>query len=533
MSFWQRSGSLEVRSREAFGVTALAYINTRWGHDASLLMRPYPSTMQPRIPALYLDGFFLEQCKPNVEVLLQCLSPGTSDIPPQLLRQLLSSLLAESKQDTSAPVQLTMRIAKLLTLSERPEIASDIVKHFVLDRPEDSAWHRHRHGQSYLNRLSKTHAESLLLDMATSMRRLIETSRDSKPLVKVTTQRALAKLLGAGNLVDPTTSCEILAKLSTIAHHPNVIFAIIKSLCVFRHHPRATHTIRELVVPLGGMVGTRGPRTLDDWEAYDNGINEHMDLPDPDNDYILETLLECRPMAGQAQHSWIQDIVLPVLELSMSHHRRWLSLFLSRNKFENVTIADMPESPLIPDYVLRLFQLHPQLYGTFKIIQSYIAFQLSPPGWAIAVCDTIRSNEELVYSRAGEHWLSLFPRSDDGLPRGMSHFVLALACKELHDSAGPVTGATMQLVKNSILDMSRQLIDDSHVKMHDLLVQELIDMWTSDDDISWTAHACPLLQQLLACIDGLRTEEWLRDHLRNPRRLLDTHAHRLSMLGRL
>ncbi|KAI0125302.1 hypothetical protein BJ170DRAFT_686166 [Xylariales sp. AK1849] len=151
-------------AKDSLAAAAVVYIN-KYGSDNSLLLKPFPSQDDVRFPALYLDQDFLERTskKTSVEEPLEVLAHLSSNVPTQLLVQLASSLLTRLNNDTKEDPgvrEATMKIIKRLARGDRPGVACKFLQKIVLDRQDDSSWHRHLFNVGFLRRLSARDAKS-------------------------------------------------------------------------------------------------------------------------------------------------------------------------------------------------------------------------------------------------------------------------------------------------------------------------------------------------------------------------------------
>ncbi|KAJ0156130.1 hypothetical protein CTA2_12806 [Colletotrichum tanaceti] len=207
---WPVSG----KGADAILASVLLTVNTMEGSDNSILKRPFPSESDDtRYPALYLDQEFLEPFERDCSWLRDSrISRIVRSGPPELLAQVVKSVLrrveADAKNEPEGgfppiPQPLAMTLMKLPLHSDRPSLASPLVRDIVLNRPGDSAWHRELLHKGFFNTLRPADAKSLLGMISDGVQeKLLLDQQSARPLIKVTTVKMLAKLLSDAPFLD-------------------------------------------------------------------------------------------------------------------------------------------------------------------------------------------------------------------------------------------------------------------------------------------------------------------------------------------
>lgn len=133
---------------------------------SGLLDQAFP-VANPRFPAVSLDEEVLGdsgQTDTQVEDMVRDSLPHT---PPSLLLRLANSVVERCCQEATPSKDLrkwTEFILQCLVQSDRPELATDLIKHILLDSPGDTSWHRIVLHAGIIKKLPPVHAKSLILD---------------------------------------------------------------------------------------------------------------------------------------------------------------------------------------------------------------------------------------------------------------------------------------------------------------------------------------------------------------------------------
>ena len=145
--------------------------------------------------------------------------------PPTLLRTLavaaLDRLYATSTESSKVASRESTAhgLLFLLSQSDRPELAVELILSTVLDRPDASSWHRQLLKRTFIRDLSAQQAQKLALSFASVVRaRLDKTSSlgklhpesdkpasSPKPVIKVTIVKFLAQFLDNADLFQLTS----------------------------------------------------------------------------------------------------------------------------------------------------------------------------------------------------------------------------------------------------------------------------------------------------------------------------------------
>ena len=159
------------RKEEGLIASVLLYLDSTENKSSRILAKPFPSPTNVRYPALILDhDFLVDRDLAGVQVI-QVLRVLIDRIPSSLLLDLTSGIIdssaKSSRSETNATISTSAcQLLALLTKSDRPQIATDLILRTIIDRPETSSWHRQFLSSALLCRLSRDNAHQLLISFA-------------------------------------------------------------------------------------------------------------------------------------------------------------------------------------------------------------------------------------------------------------------------------------------------------------------------------------------------------------------------------
>ncbi|KAL2882617.1 hypothetical protein SGCOL_001819 [Colletotrichum sp. CLE4] len=573
--FWdanQFSRPLPGKSVDAYFASLLLALNTIHGSDSSVLKHPFPSKVDARYPALYLDQDFLETVneafprgnEARVEHLLQ-------SGPPALLVEVVQSILRnvaaneKSESPTHARIQLAMQLIKLLANSDQPSLAFPLIRDVVLNRPGDSAWHRQLLTKRLFNSIPPKETKRLLSMISLGMQEKLEEQHvrykkakeeggelaaQSSPAVKVTTVKMLAKLLRDAPFLDITSAVDILSGLLTKAQHIDIRVAIIQTMFDTLEAETASPNVKnrilmvieDLAVPLAASLDELRPMTEVDWkQAEADGelpevvkANDRTAAPIRFLFYDLDTKLRNDPVS-QAKLAGITDRL--ILQ-SAENNRRWLELFLRKNGFSLPPGESLPLSPVDPAMLkifprTRVYFSRPML----EMLSRYALANVQPSPGMAAITKKIESNPTLENSNAGKHWLLLFGRNErqmvqHGWTDCLEHMHLPHMSKEVAD---PNDRITVDMLQRFAEDFAHRLISHGNPSYVELLFRNLSAPMLRENNSealkSWQSTTQPVLRSIIARVKESRTPSWQRDPMREPKVLPDIFRLKVAMLA--
>ncbi|KAH6648783.1 hypothetical protein BKA67DRAFT_538795 [Truncatella angustata] len=580
---WQIPGSYETplpgATRDALITACISYINTKYGSDSSLLLKPFPSETDIRIPALYLDTEFLEaHGTPNANWQMEILSRFSSRIPLPTISQLAKSLLGRlNGSDKEDPIvrEAAMAIIKQLVRSDRPEIARHLVQYVVLDRQDDSSWHRHLVNIRFLKSLSVEHAKEFIADIcaeiqqrqaqfaADQVKRKAERHErrsdpsDSEPppkqaegesqsatlMIKVSTIKMIAQLLRGADFIDQKFACDILEKLLNSSSHPDVQFAIVDGLVSSLVHSKKSSVrehvyeiLEKTVIPIVSSINERRPPKEKEWLSAETGVG---DIPEIYEGNTMDTLPPIMSLLWMTRAQWKDDtpeyqewltrVLIPIIERSAAENVRWVALFAKRHEFE-MPEHYLPALPAKRKLLLDYWSSVPQALtkANFETLKCYFMVNFKPHHKLRAANDAVKKDGDFLRSNAGKHWLYLWDNPDYAAFNdcGITPIVNCL----LRMDNTSQNDLTVTEVQDFISYIVADLTAKADVRFFNRLMTCFANT-TRDNKARWTTNCLPLLGRVIRDIDRLRTEAWQRDPHRAPARLPETFSIKLKILG--
>ncbi|ERF73334.1 hypothetical protein EPUS_08276 [Endocarpon pusillum Z07020] len=467
-------------------------------------------------------------------------------LPPHYLARLatealdkLSSLSANDER-TASMERKTYNLLRLLGSSDCPQLASDLVLRAVLDRPEASSWHRMLLSKSLIMRLSATNAQALLRSFATSIKLKLDaqaqrrasqssTTKDSKPIIKVTTVKYLAQILGDSELVAPTFAVDVLSALLGSEAHLDVRIAVVESLLAMltrctseSSKPLASRLLSALeeTIPIAGSLHERRLLSDADWieadrtgnppEIYDDG---GIDTMPP----LLNLLVQWNP-SSRWRPQIVQRILLPIVKVSTATNNRWVRIFLARHAF---VLDEYPPTPVKPILLAMLLSKDPGLMPA-SILEHWhqvVLINLNPSEEITNITRRVKADVVLHKSNEGRHWLSLFGMGTSAYQLGrfnLSRQLLSWAKSEVED------GINLLQIQHILLDQAKALL---------FLSDDTFEYWNrfmedfeprngsyiaNEDMVAWARNTRPVIENVISFVQSLRTPSWQQNPDRQP-----------------
>ncbi|KAL1794349.1 hypothetical protein ACET3X_007770 [Alternaria dauci] len=553
-------------------LSALLYLDTKYVSDDRLLATPFPSAADVRYTSLFLDEDFLTAEEPNQYTAARDISGHLDTIPPLLLAQssqnldkALKKFDADSEKEINAnPLEVTMELVARLGESDRPSLATQSVVRTVLNRPESSSWHRKLLKPSFLRRLPATQAEACIQAFTDGLIHLLRTKDKRKKIlddqkvesgdkrhVKVTTRKMLAQIFQDLDLVGADYALSVLQKLSKMDTHVDVRLNIIKSLLVLLasssgEQSREVFTLLESFVPLAGALDEREPLNEARWVKCEQtlslpelqpGISGISSSDSPTLVALLKYLRDGNIATNQIQ-SFVDRIVMPILQSLRDQTARWVALFLRKYGLEGMLLGDfqIPSIPRDPSVNMTLLSMEKGKLSHIPrgVLEEYVTFMSSRaalPAPMQAMNERLAADPALRSLPEVEAWMRLYGRTLEVQGDGTEFFdiigLLDHAVESSDDAA-----ITPKVVQEQFLKLFTTLVwndTPTYTNLTKGLCEDLLagrylrKTW-------WTSYGKPILEAMVSYVDNLRTREWGRDPARKPSVLPDTFSWRLLLL---
>lgn len=390
---------------------------------------------------------FLNQATSPIQILLQTLtSTALAATTTAMLDSGNEKRKKRDRQPTDAVLErLSYDGLVRLTKGRNPELAQQLVLRTILDRPDASSWHRQLLSASFMKSLPAKDAQEMLLAFSTAIGKKLEEqsyikvgeaqlSKSAPPqsIVKVTTVKYLAQLLDNAQFISANAAVEVLVELFKAGTHIDIrlatldsLLGLLNTLCgsageSWRSNDLVEKILESLetVIPVVGSVNERRPPREEDWQ---DAITTNK-LPNiTDISSGLPPLLHAVLVApNSTQYPWLKKLkpeflerfVLPILTLSQSEHRKWVSLFLSVHK-SNLLVKDLPPTPVTPLVWRNLVDIYPHFLPQ-TVLEDYNKFfvmTINPPAAMEGFNLSLKNDIELKNTPAVQHWLSIFDKN--------------------------------------------------------------------------------------------------------------------------
>nr|POE54205.1 hypothetical protein CFP56_63508 [Quercus suber] len=537
------------KTQEALIAAALLHLNGKRCSSQRLLRSPFPSNKLQRFPALFLDDEFLDRKDlDDTCPVVGYLQRVNEAVPPTLLLQLVKALFTEleANEQNAKLVQDAFAMLKLLSTSERPELALHLIVEVILNRPDDSTWHRSLVNPTLFAILPAEKAKDFMKSLAHSIQMRLhgKSARPSDidpaaklprlPAVKITTAKLLAQLTSGTEVMDEEICVGILSSLISSASHLDIRVAVVQSLIhVFADSSdyavknSVLDVLQKHAVPIAGSLNEQIRLTENDWEAAEGNqelIPEvFMDTAHQDLGPILCAIVgavKLRKMSDQDRADFISKLLLPSLELSAQVNQRWMSLYFRSLGVPN---TNLPKVPVKLRFLCSMFD-HPSYLPGWAAESWLEVFSIDrhPPPAIARINSRISEDVVLRQSNAGKHWLSMWKQEKPFVSE--NRFILTKLL--VRDWWTRVDGGiTHGQIQNLVLKQADILIKTSDERFSDwdrFVAQLRLPFEYPKLQANWQSRCRPVVEKLIHHIKELRTPAWQKDPSRFPALLPNT-----------
>ena len=554
--------------REGMIVSALLYIDSQTDDGSRLLNKPFPSRSITRYPALWLDVEFMELDSVGIAQAMNLIKDKRflSTAPPTLLLKLARAAIdhlakAVPKESVAHGKNIDWKICNivgLLTRSDRPHLAVDLVLKIIIEYPDASSWHRQFLSNKFMKRLSADQSRKMLQRLSSAiqnqMREMANSSKSldstipassapkSKSYVKITTIKYVAQLLKGASFVSPDVSLDILLGLLNSSTHIDIRVAVVRSLLemldacsidVDKAHGNKIFSVLEALIPIAGDLDERRQLQTEDWavaerdqklpEVFEQGTLSLSDSVPP----IVNELMRNRywPYEDHWKVPRVKRLLIPILEYSISTNQKWLEVFASKYGLDLAS----PNLPILPvklkvleDLIHRYTTLVPA--SLLNLYHRFVLINILRPQ-EIAALNKKLEGPEFRELQETKHWLSMFGRT----PSSYFYKTFDLLSKfKRHGESTDPKCITMSQVENLAFSQAKALLfypDSSQIESFMSLLKT-----PPFEDYASSRSAKALVKRVVDLIDSLRTPAWQRDPNRNPKVLPNTLTYRIWLL---
>ncbi|KAF2003987.1 hypothetical protein P154DRAFT_64050 [Amniculicola lignicola CBS 123094] len=549
-------------------LSAILFLDSLNAAKERLVTRPFPGDQDVRYPSLYLDEEFLSRRDLFSSQAIPALQEHIKSVPPNLLAELAERTIAAlkprgSESNSVSDDTMAFQLLVLLTKSDRPSLASELVVRTILQRPDASAWHRSLLAPGFFKRLSASDARACFKAFASGIMTTLQTQEELKPkasvnketgseessknaaekvsgpFVKVTTIKFLAQLLHNAEFVSEEFSIAILSELAKRSSHLDVRQAVLSSFLnmlrtATEQQAEKILNALEVFIPVAGNLNERRPLTEEDWTTASKSLTPPLvDGTTTDVPAILDAIVRFRmnaPTDFPHMDAYTSRILLPIFARLQQENARWIKIFLLSH---NIPEADHEslKIPYLPrnERAWRLLLTTGTSYLPVSILDEYnrwVTFNMAPPA-QIATLNKTLTDPALYSVPANYHWLSLYNHNRDITYHTLDVEVLLEAVPESPKADSEIT---LTLVQQHILAQWTVILlhDSPHYKN---LHMEIESLRPSTFSKLWIERCRPVMEAIVLYIERMRSMDWERNHKRRPTVLPDLWEQRLWLLS--
>lgn len=572
-SIWNYAQGPEAK--EANALSALLYLDAKYGSKEGLLSTPFPAADEIRFPCVYLDEEFLSREELKVH---SALGQACSDSAPLLLihkvavavvERLLSSKSSPTLENTS------LELVRALKNSDRPILAFDLALRVIISQPSASSWHRILFNDGFLNSLPASEARICIEKYAEAIGQRLNAMKENKakaeadsepdtqapeeggarkedqPFIKITTLKSLAQILNNSTYIGDDVSLKILTDLSQAVSHIDVRVSILKTFLskLESNRPELWDFVcsaLESFLPIVGSMDEREPTIAvpGDLTNADNGVLETQKLIEQGQTGLPKLTLNTNllredesPMAcaivehfsriddPRLVNVYLERILLPLLKAFENQTARWTTLFLRKYAKENSDVLNLyvppvPKGIAVVNAILAKSGLkeYPVPQTLLDKYVTYLLFRIEPPA-------PVRElNQNLDKSALRSHpevdtWLSLY---GNDLRQSWSNLLRPRQTMfEPKETKGSKSHVTPQSYQGAFMKVFKALV--SADSPHYTRLTEFVYLVDATEDCK------PIVEKMIAHVSSLRTREWERDPKRSPAVLPDIFPWRLLL----
>jgi hypothetical protein len=530
--FWTRrvpgitSPTMPPASRTAIIAAALLYVTESISGHANVLSRPFPTSRDARYPALFLDNDFLDRSDLSVESACEALLSYISEVPSELLRH-----IAESFETALDDPKFKSKLSKMYALfnltadSHMPWKFVGLHLRLILDRPDDSSWHRQLLAPRLLDNLPATQAEQVISDIERSILERLGNDKN----VKITTLKQFAMMIARSRHVNHTTSLQVLVGLLSKCSHIDVQAVIVQGLIVIfktsgeEVKSAIVKSLKNIAVELAASIDSHRVIREEEWTKAELEVK----APEPctDESPIATALLDLalsEDLSAADQQTIVHEVLWPMIRKVRSNKIRWLRIFHAQHGIE--LPETMVNATIDRKLVERLIDDHLQ-FITKDVLDDYAAFVFTRHDnfrELQAMHDKLLHANAIDRSKGFTFWRSIWVSgysawylADPIIPR-----LLVTSWRALPDN-----GVTRDQVQGIISATIDRLIMTSQPQTSNLIKYLQPFKFNCDRSVAdgklWQQYAPSILRGVISKVAALRTPAWQRNPARQPAFLPD------------
>lgn len=569
LPIWSRERLADLRDlspsvQEGLGLSALLLQASEIEGASKILNSPFPSVENMRYPALFLDEDFLRDAEglrpPPINVLSHIIELVPSTLLCSLVKvalDVLSGTPSDSKKIASTE-RTAYKILKLLSKSDRPDLALPFITRTILNRTEASSWHRQLLTRNFVRSLGANHAQDLIESFASEMHTRLDqqaiqskarvdadaAKSYSKPLIKVTTVKFLAQFLDDADFVAPQLTLNVLARVFQKTTHVDVRVAVVHTLLgkLARFTDKTPGDIVDKVmqtlqdtIPVLGSLNERHVVEETDRDREIGKLPEiyndsDIKAPAPIFNLILQAITQHRVQDRMLSERLIESVLLPAIELSQSENANWVRDFILKYWPERVSTTPpiFPVKPAVLTSLIHFCYSEGKIpETTLDLYHQFVVVNISPSPFLAVLNQKMSEDIVLRESNEGLHWLSLY-----GQGPNVEFSILPTLLTKEWSSSTVAKRTKLAHVQDLVVREAMALLELEEVsfahwnRFMAVLAPPSFRIGKEDQDI-WLENARPVIQRIIDNIESLRTAEWQRSKDRKPAMLPDLYDYQL------
>ncbi|KAB8207745.1 hypothetical protein BDV34DRAFT_65283 [Aspergillus parasiticus] len=545
-----------LECQEAVILSSILFLHNE--DQRRLISSSFPNERSIRYPPVSLaDQFVMSASKdsPNARKrAVQALRKFIKAVPATLLQDVAMSLLdnAEdlSPKSTSYGTALAgvTDVIVLLGLSNQPELAVDVVNRVIQHLPDASSYHRHMRLIGLGKRLQPARVNDFIGQLSKFVTQGLEhhkrqddqsasdhseTASRPKHFVKITTVKMLGEILAEATFLPITMNISVLQNLFNESHHIDVRSRVVSAVLSLFDKAFDTNVIFSAIAGFALQAAGPGevkPTSEVDWVNAENGDN----LPTvsmTDERPVLDLLVSdaYHKLSKEHRAEYVRKVLLPLVDESTRQHNRWMKAFLNRN------VADMS--------VLKTFDFGPFHIQIINDIldkwKNYLpaSFLLRHRGYALSYIrqpELDRATEAIAkrqpeyrQTNAGKHWSQYMDFCRRWLPFGQLHNLLRQTIESKVFNGITIENIMVEYAERAAIVARHPIIfareQAKFVVSTDVITGALQALagksrgyTDSESQGRYQVLYQRTLEQIVANVESLRTEEWLNSLDRQP-----------------
>ncbi|OGM44213.1 hypothetical protein ABOM_007728 [Aspergillus bombycis] len=546
-----------LECQEAVILSSILFLHTNES-QRPLVSSPFPNEAFIRYPRVSLDDRFVMSARQDSiaagKRATLALRKFIKAVPARLLRDSAMSLLdtAEDLSPKSASYGTVLAgvtdIIVLLGLSDRPEVAVDVVNRVIQRLPDASSYHRHMRLIGLGRRLQPGRAKDFIEQFAKFVTKRLEQNKkqydqsasdNSEPagqpkhFVKITTVKMLGEILAEATFLPTTMNVSVLQSLFNESHHIDVRARVVSAALNLFDNAFDTKVIFSAIASFASqVVGPREaePTSETEWiDAENGGKLPTVSMADERPALGLFVKAAYHRLPKEYRAEYVRKVLLPLVDESARQHNRWMKAFLNRNIADMSVLKTVDFGPFriqIIDEILDKWQDY--LPASFILRHRHYALSCIHHPELDRVTQVIAKRDpEYRQTNAGKHWSQYMDFCRSWEPFDQLQKLVGEPIKSKVPNGITMENLTTEYVERAAI-VARHPIkfaseQGKFVVSTDVIMEALQALESKSRGYRDTEYESQhqmlyqrTLEEIAADVESLRTEEWRNSLHRQP-----------------